>query len=79
MKSVIEYGKHAKKFNGWTLATNVQQELERLLPSSRAGGRGGKSRGLHRVGAGKSSASTTPDTYTSSAIPSTTKRTIAEI
>ena len=37
---------------------SVQQELERLLPSTRGGGRGGESRQLHRVGAGESSVST---------------------
>ena len=38
---------------------SVQQDLERLFPSTRGGGRGGESRELHRIGAGKSSASTT--------------------
>ena len=46
---------------------SVQQELER------GGGRGGESRELRRVGAGESSASTTTDTNTSFATPSTTK------
>ena len=45
---------------------SVQQELERLFPSTRGGGRAGggegESRELQRVGAGESSASTTTDT-----------------
>ena len=45
----------------------------------RCGGRGGESRELHMVGAGESSASTTTDTNTSFATPSTAKRKIAEI
>ena len=44
---------------------SVQQELERLFPSKRGGGMGGKSRGPHRDGTGESSASTTNDTSTS--------------
>ena len=55
-----------------------QEELDKLFPSPRYGGRRGESRGLHRVGAGEYSASTN-DTNTSFATPSTTKRTIAEI
>ena len=56
----------------------IQQELERICPSKRGGGRGGESRELYRVGACESSATAT-DTNTSFAAPSTTKRTIAEI
>ena len=33
---------------------SVKQELERLFPSKRGGGRGGESRELYRVGAGES-------------------------
>ena len=58
---------------------SVHQKIERLSPSTSDGGRGDKSRELHRVGAGESSASTTTDTNTSSAAPSITNRTIAEI
>ena len=58
---------------------SVQQELERLFPSKRGGGMGGKSRGPHGDGTGESSASTTNDTSTSFATLSTTKLTIAEI
>ena len=38
------------------------QELESLFPGRRGGGRGGERKELHRVGAGKSSASTITDT-----------------
>ena len=53
--------------------SSVQQELDW------GGRRGGESTGLHRVGAGESSASTMTDTNTSFATPSTTERKIAEI
>ena len=36
----------------------VQQELERLFPSTKGSGRESESRELHRVGGGESSAST---------------------
>ena len=52
---------------------SVQQEFERLFHR-----RKGETRELHRVGAGEPSASTTTDTNTSFATPSTTKRTIPE-
>ena len=58
---------------------SVQQELERLFPNTRDGGRGGESRELPKVGADESSASTTTDTNNSFPTPSTTKRTSAEI
>ena len=52
---------------------------KRLFNSTRGGGRRGKSRELHRVSSGESSASTTTDTNTTFATLSTTKRTIGEI
>ena len=55
---------------------SVQQEFERLFPSTTGGGRGGESRELS---VGESSASTTTDTNTGFATPSTTKRIITEI
>ena len=58
---------------------SVQQDLEKLLPSIRGGGRGEERRELYRVGAGESPASTTTDTNTSFPTPSTTKQTVAEI
>ena len=58
---------------------SVQQELERLFPSTKGRRRGDENRELHKVGAGESSASTTTDTNTSFATPSTTHQTIAEI
>ena len=41
---------------------SVEQEFERLFPSTRGGGKGGESRELHRVDAGDPSASTAADT-----------------
>ena len=58
---------------------SVSQQLEILFPSTRGGSGAGKSRELHRAGAGKLSASTTTDTSTSFATPYTTKWTIPEI
>ena len=58
---------------------SVQEEFERLFPSTGGGGRGGESRELHRVGAGEPSASATTGSGTSFATPSTTKRMIVEI
>ena len=58
---------------------SVQQELEKLFPSTRRGGRGDESRELHRVGKDESSSSKTTDANTIFAKLSTTKRTIAEI
>ena len=44
----------------WMMKENqqspVQQELEKLFPSTTGTGRGGKNRELHKVGAGESSA-----------------------
>ena len=79
MKSFI----HLANIEKWLMDENqqpsTQQELERLFPSARDGGRGGEIRECHRVGEGESSAANTTDTNTSFATPSTTKRTIAEI
>ena len=49
---------------------SVQQEFERLFPSTTGGGRGGESRELS---VGESSASTTTDTNTGFATPSNHK------
>ena len=76
VKSFIDLANIAKRL---TDETRVQQELERLFHSTRGGGRGVESRDLHKFGAGESTASTTTDTHISFAIPSTTKRTIADI
>ena len=51
---------------------HLEQELERLLASTRVRQRRGESRELHRVGAGESSACTATDTNTSFATSSTT-------
>ena len=53
--------------------SSVQQESERLFPSTRGGWMGGERRELHRVGAFESSTSTTTDTNTSFATQSITK------
>ena len=79
MKSFTDLANMAKGFLDENQQLFVQQELERLFSSTWGGGRGGESRDLHRVGADKSSASTTTDTNTSFATPSTTKQTISEI
>ena len=79
VKSFTDLENMAKGLTDENQEPSVQQELERLFPSTRAGGRGGESRELHRVGAGESYVSTTTDTNTSFATPFTTKRTIAEI
>ena len=79
VKSFIDLVDMAKGLMDENQQTSVQQELEKLLPSTRGEGRGSKSRELHRVGAGESLASTATDTNTSFATPSTTKWTISEI
>ena len=79
VKSFTDLVNMAKELMDENQQPSVQQKLERLSPSTRDGERGGESRELYRVGAGESSASTTTDTNTRSAKPSTTKRTIAEI
>ena len=56
----------------------VHQELERLFPSTRRDRKGGEIRELQKVGTGESSTSTTTDTNTSFATPSTTKWTNPE-
>ena len=55
---------------------SVTQELGRLFPSTRGGGRRGESRELLRVGAGESSTSASDMNNTSFATWSTIKRTI---
>ena len=52
---------------------SVHQDLEKLFPSTKSGGRRDESRELYRVGAGESSASTTTNTNTSFATPCTIK------
>ena len=74
VKSFTDLVKMAKGLMDENQQPSVQQELERLFPSTR-----GDSRELHRVGAGESSGSTITDTNTSFATQSTTKRMIAEI
>ena len=59
--------------------SSVTQELGRLLPNIRGGGRRGESSKLFRVGAGESSASATNTNNTSFATRSTIKRKIEKI
>ena len=56
-----------------------KQELGRLFPSTRGGGRRGESREFLMVGAGESSILATDTNNTSFATRSTTKRTIEKI
>ena len=79
MNSFIDLVNTSKVLMDKNRYPSVQQELERLFPSTTGGGRGGESRELQRVGVGESSASTTTDTNTGFATPSTTKRIITEI
>ena len=79
VKSFIELANMAKGLIDENQPPFVQQDLERLFPSTRGGGRELESRQLNRAGAGESSASITTDTNTSFATSSTTKRTNAEI
>ena len=62
-----------------TLQLSVTQELGRLFPSIRGGGRRVESSELLRVGAGESSVSAADTNNTNFATRSTTKRTIEKI
>ena len=79
MKSFIDLANVAKGLLEENQPSSAQQEIERLLPSTRGGGAGGERGELHRVGTGESSASTTTCTNTSFATLSTTKRTIEKM
>ena len=79
MKSFIDLANMAKGLMNENQQLFVQQEFERLFPSTRGGGSGGEYREIHRVSADEPSASIAADTNTSFAGPSTTKRTISEI
>ena len=74
-ENIYWFDKHANKNE----QRSVQQELDKLFPSTIGRRRGEESRELHRVGVDESSASLTIDTNTSFATPSTTKRMIVEI
>ena len=79
MKSFRDLTNIAKGLMDENQQLSVQQEFERLFPSTRGEGRGGESRELHKVGAGEPSAYTATGTNTSFATLSLTKRTNAEI
>ena len=51
--SFIELANKAKGLMNENQQSSIQQELERLFPSTKVGVRGGQSRELHRVGAGQ--------------------------
>ena len=57
VKSFIDMANMAKGMMDENQQLSVEQEFERLFPSTRGGGKGGESRELHRVGAGDPSAS----------------------
>ena len=79
VKSFIDLTNMAKTLMDENQQPSVQQDLEKLFPSTKGRWRRDESRELHRIGAGESSASTITDTNTSFATRSTTKRTFAEI
>ena len=80
VQSFIDLVNMAKWLMDGNQQPSVTQELGRLLPSIRGGGRRDESSELLlRVGAGESSASATDTNNTSFATRSTTKRTIEEI
>ena len=80
VQSFIDLVNMAKWLMDGNQQPSVTQELGRLLPSIRGGGRRDESSELLlRVGAGESSASATDTNNTSFATWSTTKRTIEEI
>ena len=53
MKLFIDLANKAKGLMDENQQPSVQQELKRLFPSTRAGGRGGESREPHRISAGQ--------------------------
>ena len=65
----------AKRVTDENQKPSVQQELEKLFPSTRGGGRRDESREVHRVGAGELSASIIQLIQ----IQSTTKQTTAKL
>ena len=79
VQSLIDLVNMAKWLMDENQQPSVTQELGRLFPSIRGGGRRGESSELLRVGAGESSASATDTNNTSFAARSTTKRTIEKI
>ena len=79
VESLIDLVNMAKWLMNESQQPSVTQELGRLFPSIRGGGRRGKSSGLLRVGAGESSASATDTNDTGFATLSSTKWTIAKI
>ena len=62
IKSFIDLANMAKGLMDENQQPFVQQDLQRLFPSTRGGMRGDESRKLHRIGVVESSVSTTTDT-----------------
>ena len=79
VQSLIDLVNMAKWLMDENQQPSVTQELGRLFPSIRGGGRRGESNELFRVDAGESPVSATDTNNTSFAARSTTKRTIEEI
>ena len=79
VKSFIDLANMAKGLMDENQQPSVQESLERMFHSTRDEERWDESRELHRAGAGEWPASTTTDTDTSFATPSTAKRTITKI
>ena len=79
VQSLIDLVNMAKWLMNESQHSSVTQELGRLFPSIRGGGRRGESSELLRVGAGESPFSATDTRNTSFAARSTTKRTIEKI
>ena len=79
VQSLIDLVNMAKWLMDENQQPSVTQELGRLFPSIRGGGRRGESSELLRVGAGESPVSATDTRNTSFAARSTMKRTIEKI
>ena len=76
VQSLIDLANMVKWLMDENQQPSVTQELGKLFPSIKGGGRRGESSELLRVGAGESSASATDTSTTSFATRSTTKRTV---
>ena len=79
VQSLIDLVNMAKWLMDENQQPSVTQELGRLFPSIRGGGRRGESNELFRVDAGESPVSATDTNNTSFAARSTTKQSIEEI
>ena len=78
-EAIYRLGEHGKRAGEWKPAAICFTIVRNTVPQYKGWKGAGKSRELHRDGAGKLSTSTTTDTSTSFARSYTTKRTIPEI